>query len=237
MKTLITTTLFALLSISALWGQSHSNVTFFAVEGEPFTLVLNGKKINKTPESSVTDTNVASRINVKIIFEDTDLGEIADNFYLNYEYQAVSFKIEANKKGIYKIKRDAYDALPRPKPVFTPPPPNPQQIIVIEGNGSTTLRECYVADDEVLNIIKLIQKEIGTTSKLETAMTIIRNKNQCLTALQIRQLITLFSFDSDRLTLAKYGYDYAKDRPNYYTVGEVLSFFKKQEFMLFLATK
>jgi Domain of unknown function (DUF4476) len=236
MKNLITTTLIALLC-TTLWGQSHNKVTFFAVEGEPFTLILNGKKINKEPQTSVTDSNASKKLYVKIIFEDADLGEITDNFSLGDYYDIFSYSIKTNKKGIYKINRETYDSSPQTQVVQPPPPPSPQQIIVVGGNGNTTIGQCYVADTELSSIINLIQNQISSARQLETARTIISTKNQCLTSAQIKQIVAAFSFDSDRLTLAKYGYDYAKDRSNYYTVGEALSFFKKQEFMLFLATK
>ena len=241
MQTLIKTAFFVLLSVSMLWGQSHNNVTFFTVNGEAFTLLLNGRKINKTPATTVSDTNVASGLYIKVVFEDTNLGEITDKFSLNARYYAFSYGIEADKKGVYKIKYISSDALrePKPEPAFTPPPPNntnTPQVIVISGNGGT-VGSCYVDDNEVQNIIGLIKKQRFADDMLETAKGIIRTKNQCLTSLQLKAIIASFPFESERLALAKYSYDYVKDRPNYYMIGEVFSFFKKQEFTLFLATK
>ncbi len=242
MKTILTLTILTVIFIPTLWAQSKNNVTFFTVHDEPFILVLNGRKINKKPEGSVTDTNVASRIRVKIVFENSDLGEVSDNFTLNGQYYAHSFMIEVNKKGVYKISRDATDALPRPAPAYSPPPVTspPQQapqVIIVSGNGGT-IGQCYVADEEMPSILKAIRSEIGSSSQQTAAVSIIRNKNQCFTSLQIKQIVSIFRFDDDRFTLAKYGYDYAKDRSNYYTVGDVFSSpFRKAEFMLFLGTK
>ena len=185
---------------------------------------------------------MASRINVKIIFEDIELGEVFESFTLGEYYTAITFKIETNKQGIYKIKKDGADNLARPEPTYMPPPVTspPQQapqVIIVSGNGGT-IGQCYVADEEMPSILKAIRSEIGSSSQQTAAVSIIRNKNQCLTSLQIKQIISIFRFDSERLSLAKYGYDYVKDRSNYYTIKDVFgSFFTQGEFMLFLRTK
>ncbi len=245
MKTLISTLIFVCLAVSSILAQSNSNVTFFTPEGEPFTLVLNGSRINDKPQTSVTAKNVAGRLFVKVIFEDADLGEISDKCSVG-EYEAVGYKIQANKKGVYQIKRSSYDELARPEPVVQTPPPAQQQptqvvfgVVINNGNSTNNSRSnCYVADGEMTGILKSIRNEIGSSSKLTVAMDIIRSKNQCLTTLQMRRIILILTFDDDRLKLAKYGYDYVNDRPNYYSISDVFSSpFRKDEFNQFLKYK
>ena len=48
--------------------------------------------------------------------------------------------------------------------------------------------------------------------------------NNCLTALQIKQVVSMFDFESDRLHYAKYAYDYSYDPNNYYKVNDAFEF-------------
>jgi Domain of unknown function (DUF4476) len=62
-------------------------------------------------------------------------------------------------------------------------------------------------------------------------------KNKCLSVVQIRALMQLFSA-IDRLELLKYSYDYCSDLQNYYTLSDVLSFSSEIEaFSAFLSGK
>ena len=49
-------------------------------------------------------------------------------------------------------------------------------------------------------------------------------KGKCITTYQVKDLLELFSFESDKLEMAKYLYDFTSDQDNYYSVGDVFSF-------------
>jgi len=49
-------------------------------------------------------------------------------------------------------------------------------------------------------------------------------KNKCVTTEQVKELLGLFSFESDKLEMAKYLYSFTSDKDNYYTVGDVFTF-------------
>lgn len=49
-------------------------------------------------------------------------------------------------------------------------------------------------------------------------------KNKCITTDQVKELLGLFSFESDKLEMAKYLYEFTSDKDNYYTVGDVFTF-------------
>jgi len=59
-------------------------------------------------------------------------------------------------------------------------------------------------------------------TKMSTAK--VATKNSCLSVNQIKEITKLFSMDEDKLTYAKYAYDYCVDKANYYQVGDVFSF-------------
>lgn len=62
------------------------------------------------------------------------------------------------------------------------------------------------------------------TNKITTAKKLIET-NKCFSALQIKNLVDLFDYESARVDIAKYGYQYTTNKSQYYTiVSEVLGF-------------
>lgn len=59
-------------------------------------------------------------------------------------------------------------------------------------------------------------------TKLSIAKQIVRSN--CMTAAQIRDLVSLMSFDDSKLTLAKFAYGYTYDYGNYFKVSQALDF-------------
>ncbi len=59
-------------------------------------------------------------------------------------------------------------------------------------------------------------------TKMSTAK--VATKNNCLSVNQIKEIAKLFSMDEDKLTYAKYAYDYCVDKANYYQISDVFSF-------------
>lgn len=67
-----------------------------------------------------------------------------------------------------------------------------------------------------------IEAKPFSDTKMSTAK--VATKNACLSATQIKGICALFSMDDDKLTYAKYAYDYCVDKANYYQVSEIFSF-------------
>ena len=67
---------------------------------------------------------------------------------------------------------------------------------------------------------------INNTPYSSTKMTIAKQACMatCISAEQVREICRLFSFDSDRLTFAKYAYEHCYDRRNYFKVNDVFTF-------------
>lgn len=64
-------------------------------------------------------------------------------------------------------------------------------------------------------------------TKMSTAK--VATKNACLSLNQVKEICKLFSMDDDKLTYAKYAYDYCTEKSNYYQVGDVFSFSSSSE--------
>jgi hypothetical protein len=51
-------------------------------------------------------------------------------------------------------------------------------------------------------------------------------------------MVTLMAFESAKLELAKYAYDFCTDKPDYYTIADALSFASsKEDLMNFIGSK
>lgn len=59
-------------------------------------------------------------------------------------------------------------------------------------------------------------------TKMSTAK--VATKNACLSVNQVKEVCKLFSMDEDKLSFAKFAYDYCTEKSNYYQVGDVFSF-------------
>lgn len=93
-----------------------------------------------------------------------------------------------------------------------------------DGNGTVIVNtNCVVTDGDMNDIVSSIKKESFDDSKMTVAKQIISAK-KCFTVDQITRIVKLFSFDSSRLEIAKYAYEYCTDKDNYYKVKDAFSF-------------
>jgi hypothetical protein len=69
---------------------------------------------------------------------------------------------------------------------------------------------------------KSVESKPFSDTKMSTAK--VATKNGCLSTEQVKEICKLFSMDDDKLTYAKYAYNYCVDKANYYQVSEVFSF-------------
>lgn len=69
---------------------------------------------------------------------------------------------------------------------------------------------------------KSVESKPFSDTKMSTAK--VATKNNCVSANQVKEICKLFSMDDDKLTYAKFAYDYCVDKGNYYQVSEVFSF-------------
>lgn len=70
------------------------------------------------------------------------------------------------------------------------------------------------------------KKSISAKSFSDSKMTLAKQvtKNNCLSSDQVKGIVQLFDFESDRLEFAKFAYDYTFDQNNYYKVNDAFEF-------------
>ncbi len=79
-----------------------------------------------------------------------------------------------------------------------------------------------ISSNEFDRVLWAINKEGFETNKMRSAEQII--SSNYFTTGQLKQLIRMFNFESNKLQLAKLGYDKVVDQSNYYTLSDLFSF-------------
>jgi len=93
-----------------------------------------------------------------------------------------------------------------------------------ESTSPTTATGCRAAMTTA-NFDKMkqsVEAKPFSDTKMSTAK--VATKNNCISASQVKEICKLFSMDDDKLTYAKFAYDYCVDKGNYYLVSDVFSF-------------
>jgi hypothetical protein len=82
--------------------------------------------------------------------------------------------------------------------------------------------ESGMSDREFSSVLQSIQKEWLESNKLKSASHIVTSNS--LTAAQVKQLVLLFSFESNKLDLAKQAYANTVDKRNYSMINDAFAF-------------
>lgn len=75
-----------------------------------------------------------------------------------------------------------------------------------------------------------ISNETFASSKIKMAKQVIGINY--VTAAQVKEIVSLMSFDDNKLDIAKYAYDYTVDKGNYFLVNDAFSFSKSKEALM-----
>lgn len=84
-----------------------------------------------------------------------------------------------------------------------------------------------IADDTFNAFIETIRRESFDDSRMTIAKSII--DQNYFTSAQVRQLVTLFSFENNKVEIAKYMYGKTLDRKNYFVIYNAFTFSKSKE--------
>ena len=96
--------------------------------------------------------------------------------------------------------------------------------------------DCYVDDEEFSQVVISIKDQKFSSKQKEMAKKHIEKK--CLSMEQLREVVSIFSFEKDKLEVIKYLYDYAPYPNKMHTFRGMLTFLSsKQEFDRFLIDK
>lgn len=93
-------TILGLILVSLSSFSQRSNLIFFAENGEPFTIIMNGLKYNDVPATNIklTDLTAPATYKVKAIFQDPTLGEVNKTIPLD-PFKEYTFNIRPRKEG------------------------------------------------------------------------------------------------------------------------------------------
>lgn len=123
--------LFFALTAFGLYAQD-CNVVLFSENGEQFYVILNGLRMNDTPQTNVKiDELKMPNYKLKVIFEDPNLGSMDKNLYLKPGYEVV-YTIKKNRKGLYKL------GYVSEAPLAQAPPAPREQVVIHYGAPQTT---------------------------------------------------------------------------------------------------
>ncbi len=112
------------------------------------------------------------------------------------------------------------------------PPANPMP----NYNGVVGCADWPISDQDFQRALQSIQKKDFDRTKLVVAKQITRVN--CLTALQVKKIASLFDFDSAKLEYAKFAYEHTYDIGNYFIVNDVFDFDKNaRELSLYITNK
>lgn len=140
------------------------------------------------------------------------IGEEKDRLKFLFDVYAYTYDVDnfgaceqtlAPGFGRNELARFLADRMQLPEP--PPPPP------------------CDVSVAELEQIKESIKSQNFNNTQVTLAKQALSSK-PCFEALQIRDIVGLFSFESSKLEIAKYAYDYCEDKNNYFLVNDAFSF-------------
>lgn len=217
-----------------------SSLSFENIESEPFHLYVNGNLVNEIPDTYASVTGLWDGLYwVRVVVNPQSREpQITERKIPLMGLNNLSFVIR-KKKGKYKITLQGIGDVnamlggnirifrnPRnDAPVRTNPNPNRQEKIEPANpepqnpDNNTMPADRYsmrVLDSEFEEIKKYIQEEISDEQKIRVAKYSMKNTGY-FSSEQVAELVALISFDKEKLELAKFSYEYAYDRYQYYT--------------------
>lgn len=98
----------------------------------------------------------------------------------------------------------------------------------LQHGGSNEAVPCVINPEQYRDMLESIRKETFNSTKTTIAKNIIQS-NPCFYSKQIKEIVELFNFESGKLEIAKFAYDFTIDKENYYRVADAFSFSSSKE--------
>lgn len=238
-----------LFSISDAFSQYQpvGNITITAQDGSPFYLILNGVQYNRTALNSirVEELNLAN-YTCEIVFENQRQPKIRPinismvnkrGVMQDLRYNIVKNHRSYNELQLVSSVPAAQNSFRATTTTFRNNEPNkvvgtdarfphgpghyPREQNENEWLSSLT---CVRAMDSrsFADAKSAIQNASFDDTRLSIAKQAI--ESNCMSVNQIIEVLPLFSFESTKLSFAKYAYEYCVDPQNYFKVGNAFSF-------------
>lgn len=142
-----------------------------------------------------------------------------ENFYMVYDEFSTFSTVFMLHDFVQGYERHPHDYLP---PSY-------------DGNSNYTNQPapiiCEVTRDQFNDMLQSIRKESFNSTKIEITKSILNSK-PCFTTQQVRDIVNEFNFESGKLEIAKYAWDYTLDKENYFRVSDAFSFSSSKEELL-----
>ena len=100
--------------------------------------------------------------------------------------------------------------------------PVEETVVYVEGYTGAIGCEIPINQSRFDHMLSTIENQDFASSKKRVAKQII--SANCIVTSQLQRILELFDFESDKLEMAKYAYDYTYDIENYYTINNVFDF-------------
>lgn len=206
-----------LILYATSFGQT-STLIVFSEKGESFYLSINGIQQNKNPESGLkVEALTASSYQVKIVFDNPHIPEISKTIYFNEASVEATYVINKNKKDQFALR------FVNQAPIN---PTNSIDRVQVQQpeNEQSSPEECQYPVDEIKfkKLKQLIASKTYVDTRLTTSKQIILSN--CISSLQIREILMFFEFEDNRLELAKFAYTYVFDTENYSQINDAFHF-------------
>lgn len=151
-------------------------------------------------------------------------------FYFSSNGQNLNENISINMNINMNLDATNQESAPEPtQPAVAPstvnnkPQPQPEpEVIYVTGYSGKIGCTPPVNSDRFKDMVKTVENQSFSDGKARTTKQIIRSN--CITVDQLVIMLEQFSFDDDKLEVAKFSYDHVYDIENYYKVYNVFSF-------------
>jgi hypothetical protein len=235
----------ALFFAATLFSQQINNLVVFCNDGEQFTLILNGARQNETPQTrlKVEGLNLA-KYEVKIIFVNKKMKDVNTTltfFRTGKECEFALNKYGSRKHKMEYFTEKPIDGFETQQNLQinsnqtngnqintnqTTPINNGfntgqgniavnQNTFSTLNNNTSSINNCLNAmtNEEFLLFKNAVSNQNTDLNKHTTANSLLLNN--CLTTLQVKDIIKLFTSEKARLDFAKSIYSHIKDVNNY----------------------
>lgn len=276
MKIMIRKISLALVGVIGMWlGMSaqSSNLVVFSDMNEPFTVLLNGNRVNQMPQQNIKSTSMQpGQYQLRIVFNNPSVPQLLANFELQPNRELTYGVVRGNNgrrelafineftlgynpipttqqfsyvyQGNGNVPADIPVVIPADVPVITPVPvPVPvttttivQETLVVVHDHPPVVAPAGpmpgyngpVGCQQVMEAAAFEQakRSIESKSFSSSKMTLAKQvtRSNCLFTSQVRDIMDLFDYETDRLNFAKFAYDFTYDQGNYFKVNDAFDF-------------
>lgn len=225
--------LFAIISYSIIsYSQFSSDLIVYSPMGKYFSLYINNSKVNNFASNKVIVENLqAGNYDISIDFRNNHIPSINRTIFIK-ENSVTTCLIKKNRNNRYILKIDNpifYDQINNYNNNFDDNYNNNND----NGNYNQNPNSnpvvsrgifCDFPMDDVSfsSALATINKQAFDSDKMIIAKQIANSG--CLLVSQIKQIVSLFTFESSKLDFAKYAYTHSYDPQNYYSINDAFTF-------------